>query len=146
MEKNRKELRTISLLILVLVGFDMINRIINACTNGLPKPTDIPADMSPATAEVITIVAFVLSFVLFLPQIYIAVKGLKIANGAHSGKAPVIWAFILMVFAIIALIAAISNATENFNHDTAFSLFETALDIVTFAFFIVLARKIAKEQ
>lgn len=146
MEKNRKELRTISLLILVLVGFDMINRIINACTNGLPKPTDIPADMSPATAEVITIVAFVLSFVLFLPQIYIAVKGLKIANGARSGKAPVIWAFILMVLAIIALISAISNATENFNHDTAFSLFETALDIMTFAFFIVLARKIAKEQ
>ena len=73
MEKNRKELMTFSIVILVLAAFTLVKLIVNACVNGLPQITEIPEGFTKEAVQVITIIAYVLSFLTLLPQIYIGV-------------------------------------------------------------------------
>lgn len=144
MEKNRKNLRDFSIIILALVALSLIRSIVTVCINGFPQPTNIPEGMTKEIAKVITIITFALSFVLLLPQIYVGVKGIKIANGATSGKAHIIWALILAVFAGITLISAISGLTKAFNFDSIMNLIDPAVDFAAYVFYFIYARRIAR--
>ena len=146
MEKNRKELKAFSILILVVVALDLIITIINVCANGIPQITEVPEGMTPEMVKVSSIVAFALSIVIFIPQIYIGIKGIKIANGASSGKAHMIWAIILTIFACISTVAGISGLFKVFNADAVFALLRPVIDVIAFIGYYIYARKVAKEK
>lgn len=144
MEKERKELKWFSILILALATFSLIRAIVSVCVNGLPQPTEIPEGMTKEIANIVVIISFALSLVALLPQIYVGVKGIKIANGAPSGKAHIVWAIILAVFAVIAVISAIINLTKVLNFDTVLKALDPAIDVIIYVFYYIYARKIAK--
>ena len=147
MEKNRKNLRDFSIIILALVALSLIRSIVTVCINGFPQPTNIPEGMTKEIAKVITIITFALSFVLLLPQIYLGVKGIKIANGSStSGKAHIIWALILIVFSAITVISSISDLTKAFNLDSVLNLLGPVVDLALFAFYYIYARKVANDK
>ena len=143
MEQNKKELKWLSIVILALVALSLIRAIVNVCINGLPVAKDVPAGMTKELVQIVTIIAFVASLLLLLPQIYLGVKGLKIANGAESGKAHLVWAIVLIVLSAIAAINGISNLTKVFNLDSVMNLLGPAVDVLLFVCYYVYARKIA---
>ena len=144
MEKERKELKWFSILILALATFSLVSAIVRVCVKGLPQLTEIPEGMTKEMANIVVIISFALSLVALLPQIYIGVKGIKIANGAPSGKAHIVWAIILAVFAVIAVISAISSLTKVLNFDTVLNVLDPAIDVVIYVFYYIYACKIAK--
>ena len=54
MEKNKKELKILSILILALTALSLVNIIVGLCANGLPKSEPVPEGM---TEEIIQIVS-----------------------------------------------------------------------------------------
>ena len=145
MEKNRKDLKTLSILVLALVGLTLVRAIVSACVNGIPQ-AQATQGISQEMVKIMSIIAFALSFVLLLPQIYVGVKGLKIADGAPSSKAPVVWAIILAVLAAISTISAISNMLKVFNFDTILAVFDSALDVAVYICYCLCIRKIALDK
>lgn len=142
MDKDRKELKSFSILILVLVALTLIRAIVSACVNGF-QVNEVPAGTTKELVQTAAIIAFVVSLLLLIPQIYVGVKGIKIANGAASGKAHLVWALILAVLAAIATISAISNLTKAFNFDAVLSALDPAIDVLAFACYYVYARRVA---
>lgn len=142
MEKNKKELKILSILILALVAFSLVRSIVNVCIKGFTV-NDVPAGMSKDLVLVVTIIAYVISLLILLPQIYIGVKGIMIANGAESGKAHMIWAIILAVLAAVTVISATSNLFKAFSFGALLNVLDPATDIVVYVFYYMYARKIA---
>ena len=80
MEKNRKELKSFSFLVLVLVAMELIRAIITLCITGVPNASEIPGGATENLARVAYIITFVLVFIVAIPEIYIGIKGIKIAK------------------------------------------------------------------
>lgn len=143
MEKNRKELKSFSFLVLVLVAMELIRAIITLCITGIPNASEIPGGATENMARVAYIITFVLVFIVAIPEIYIGIKGIKIANGAKSGKAHIIWAVILAIFAALSFISAISGIFSKFSIDGLFDLLGAGINLALFAFYYVYACRVA---
>ena len=143
MEKNRRDLKSLSMLVLLLVALDAILKIVTVCLKGLPEVEQIPEGMSADTVKIASAILFVLGFVVFLPQIYVGLKGMKIADGAKCTKAFIVWTVILLAFAAIATISALATLFQTFNVNNILTLVSHALDAIIFAYIFVCTRKIA---
>jgi hypothetical protein len=143
MDKNRKELKSFSIVILAFVALDLIKIIISLFVKGLPLPNEIPEGMSKDIVQITTIIIFAVSLIILIPQIYVGVKGLMIANGAKSGNAHIIWAIILVALSAIATISGIVDITKAFSFDALLNILSPAVDVVIFAFYYFYAKKIA---
>ena len=144
MEKNKKELKSFSILILALVGLTLIRSIVTVCIKGIPQSTEIPEGMTKELVQIVAIIAFAVGFVILIPQIYIGVKGILIANGAESGKAHIIWAIILLICSGIAVISGISDLVKAFDIYAVLDLLGPIIDCAVFAFYYIYARKVAQ--
>lgn len=145
MEKNRKILKECSIVILAIVALNLVMGIVNLCVNGLPNADQIPEGMSAELVKIVAIIALVVGFILLFPQIYLGLKGLKIAGGeAVTSKAPLNWAIVLAVLAAISAISSISNLVKAFNADTLISVLTQVVDVVFFAYYYICVRKIAE--
>lgn len=146
MEKNRKNLKDYSYLILFLTGLTALRMIFNLIFNGLGIEA-IPADMnlSKEILQVIAIIGHCVGFAFLLPSIYVGVKGLKIAKNPDDSKAHIIWAKILLVFAVIATISAVSTlfSTKDVMMGIV-TVIDAVLDIIAYFFFIKYATDVKK--
>ena len=144
MEKDRKELKTLSILILALVAFSLVKLIVDVCVNGIPQITQIPQGLTKEIVDVIVIITLALTCVAFLPEIYIGIKGIRVANNNAKGKAHLVWAIILIVFSVIAVAGGISNLVKNVDAMNIINLFDVVLDVLLYVAYFVYARRIAK--
>lgn len=145
MEKNRKELKVLSIVILAFIALTMIKALVTVCVNGLPQATEIPQGMTAETVKIVAIVFLVLGFVVAIPQIYVGVKGILVANGAAGGKGHIIWALILAILAGVSVISGISELTKGFSVDSVLGVLDPAIDLALFVSFYVYARRVANE-
>ena len=146
MEKNRKELKILSIVILALVAFSLVKLIVDVCVNGIPQITPIPQGLTKEIVDVIVIITLALTCVAFLPEIYIGIKGIRVANNNAKGKAHLVWAIILIVFSAIAVAGAISNLVKNVNTMNIVNLCDVVIDGLLYVTYFDYARKIAKEN
>ena len=145
MEKNRKNLKTYSILAFVVAS--LIKIVVSVCINGLPQLAEIPEGVTKEMAQIATIIAFVISLVVLIPQIYVGVKGLKIGNGATTdGKAHMIWAIILAAFAALSSILAIIESIKVYDFNYVLNALDAAVDVLLFISYYLLARKIASKE
>ena len=143
---NKKELKSFSIFILAITALSLIRIIVSVCVNGIPQPTESIEGMTQDMIQTISIISFVLALVLFIPQIYLGIKGIMIANGAKSGKAHIVWAIILIIVSIIALIFEMVSLIDAFNLDTVMNALEPAIELALFAFYYVFARRVKNER
>ena len=87
MEKAKKDLRVYSLLILIVTAISLVKIIVDVITNGLPQATEIPEGMTKEMAQMAVTIAFVISLIMFIPQVYVGFKGMSIAKGESVKKA-----------------------------------------------------------
>ena len=141
MEKNRKDLKTLSILILILTGLTLARSVTDLIVNGLPQVPETDG-LSQGLLRIVAIISLVIGLLLLLPQIYIGIKGMQIADGATSGKAPLVWAIILAVLAAISTISGLSNMLGSFTFGSALNFVDCALDVVVYIFYFIFARKV----
>ena len=137
MEKAKNQLKVSSFVILFFVAVSLVNVVLQIFSGKLNV-----AGMN----DIAKIVAIVISVLLLLPEIYIGVKGLKMAKAPDSSKAHIVWAAILMVFMVIALIdpiSALANAPQNVLNNIA-SLAKIILEICIYVIFISSANTLRK--
>lgn len=147
MEKNRKDLKAYSIVILAFVALVLIQNIIELCVAGLPQPTEIPEGMTEEIYKIAVIVILVISFIFLIPQVYIGVKGIMVANNPEiGGKAHIGWAFALAIISALALISSISDLIKVFNVPNVLTVITTAIDVIVFIYYYIIARKIANKE
>ena len=144
MEKTRKQLKEYSIVILVFVAITLVRAIVSACVNGIPLPSEIPQGMTVEMARIVSIIAFALSFVFLIPQVYVGIKGMKIADGATCNKAPRVWALVLAILACIGTISSVIDLFKAFDVDQLLTVLDVAIDTALFTCSYLCLRKIAK--
>ena len=112
METSRKNLKSMSLLVLVLAALALARNIMAVVSTGF-KVDNIPEGMTEAFVKATMIGAFIGSIILLIPQIYVGIKGLKIANNPEiSSKGCIIVAKVLLVLAIIATVFSVADLAK----------------------------------
>ena len=99
MGKTRKGLKEISIVILIFAAFSLIRSVIDVVLTDFSQANRIDG-ATPGLILATQIFLLVFAFVVMIPEIYVGVKGIKIANGSSFSKAPIVWAAILAIFSV----------------------------------------------
>ena len=144
MEKAKKNLKIASWLVLVMVAFSAVRMIVDAALKGF-EVKEVPEGMTEDIVRIALIVAFALGFVVLLPQIYVGIKGLKVANAPCLAKGHIVWATILLVIALLSLISPISAifSAEKVSSHLA-ELSNALVNVAVYALFLSSALEVKK--
>ena len=147
MEKARKNLKEFSYLILFLLGLSLVRTIINLIVNGVNIDAE-KANLPQGLVMPIVVITVAASFALFIPQLYVGLKGLKLANGTSEDdtfKAPIVWATILLVAAAFSIISPVQDLANNTNViANILAIVDHALDVVVYFLYIKFAKQVLK--
>lgn len=108
MEKSRRNLKIYSIIVLALAGLSLLNIIFELFFGELNRELNnatIPEGAPVNTVLIAQIFVLVVSLLLILPQIYIGIKGIRIAKKPDSSSGHIVWGIILLVFTVIDLFA-----------------------------------------
>lgn len=145
MTNARKNLKVLSILMLVLTAFTFARTIWEAFTmdfnlEALPEGTTAGAVLAAQ------IVLCVLSFIFLLPQIYVGAKGLKISQNPNRSKAHIMWAMILTVISAISIIFPVANLIRAGDlAENLLALLDLVTDVVVYIAYIVYAKQVLKD-
>lgn len=144
MEQTRKNLKITSIGILIYSAFSLLSLVLEIFFGEINKAA-IPAD-SPENILLITkIILLTFSVLLFLPELYIGIKGLKMAKDPDSSRAHIIWATIIFVLACIALISPLSSILSGGSVKSNLrSITSVAVDIALYGEYIRIAKAVSE--
>lgn len=143
----RKNLKIISILILVLVVFSLARMIVDVCKNGFGDIGELPKGVSPEVGEVLVVIVWAIGVLFLLPQVYIGIKGIKLATNPSSvtGRAHLVWAAVMTILSGLSVISCISKISQGYTSEKFWSLFDVLLNVLVFCTYYYCARKIATE-
>lgn len=145
MNKARENLKIYSIIILATTAITLIRFVVGIATGGLAlgNTGDAVVDATVRTAVIVTLVV---GLILLIPQIYVGLKGLKIAKDPSvAGKAHIVWAVILTILCGISTISAISTLLNSTNlANDIIVLLDNLIDVVIYIGFIKCAKQVAK--
>ena len=142
MNQAKKRLKFISECILILLAVSFIKSILEIFL------TDVKID-DVSESLIITskiIICLLLTAIIFIPQLYIGVRGLKIAKNPNSSKSHIIWAVIFAGFAILSIISAIVGMVNT--GDIArniFGIVNGGIDLAMYSCYVVFAKQVFDE-
>ena len=144
MEQTRNHLKFSSLAILAIAFFSLIN-IVSEFLVGELNNAEIPAGSLDNILLITKIILMVVSLVCLLPQVYIGIKGLKVAKNPDSSKAHIVWGIILLVLAIIGMISPlIAVIKQDDVFENASALLSILVEVAFFYDYVKYARAVAK--
>ena len=111
MEQTRKNLKTSSLIVLALAGLSLLNILYGLFFGELNEELNnaVLPEGSPDNILMITkVFVLVVSFLMLLPQLYIGLKGLKLAKNPDSSRGHIVWGIILVVCTAMGLLSPLS--------------------------------------
>ena len=144
MEKVRSNLKASAICILALTIFRLAASIVTFAIQGVQVPESmITPEITKDLAKVVMIVAWALSLVFNLPSFYVGIKGLKVAKNPDKSKAHIVWAVIMLVFAIISVLAAVNQLTTATDMVGAIlEVVSTACITIVYICYVVEAKKV----
>ena len=143
MSISRNHLKEASFLVLLFTAFSFIRMIIQLFVGFEADPTQV--GVSHEIIVVTMIVMFVVGLILLLPQLYVGVKGIKIAKKPTSSKGHIVWAVILLVFSAFGIISTVTSIAEQINVvDNVITLVDHALDVIVYCMYIKYANRVLK--
>ena len=145
MEKARKNLKLTSIVILIFAGLSLLNVFTELHFGDLNNAT-IPEGAPSNIISITKIILVSISLLLVLPQVYIGIKGIKIAKCPKPSKAHIVWAIILLVLSIIALISPIADIIKNVSvYENVRYICSTLVEVIMFYEYIRYSKEIANE-
>lgn len=142
MNQAKKRLKFISECILILLAVSFVKSILEIFL------TDVKID-DVSESLIITskiIICLLLTAIIFIPQLYIGVRGLKIAKNPNNSKSHIVWAVIFAGFAILSIISAIVGMVNT--GDIArniFGIVNGGIDLAMYSCYIVFAKQVFDE-
>ena len=147
MGKTRKSLKELSILILILAAISFVRSVVDALLEGVFHKGEIPEGMTEGLLLASAIIVCILSLVLLLPEIYIGIKGIKIAKNPDSSKAHIVWAIILGVLSAIAIFSPISSLIKGGDIlGDVLALINAVVNVIIYFGYAVYARRILKGE
>ena len=141
MEQLRKHLKISSIVVLIMAAMSLLNVVSELAFGELNSVQGVDDSALLMTK----IVLLSVSFVLLLPQIYVGLKGMKMAKRPNSSKGHIVLATILLVIAVLSLYAPVlSFINKQEITATLGALFSVLLEIVIYADYIKYAKAVAK--
>ena len=143
MSISRNHLKEASFLVLLFTAFSFIRMIIQLFVGFEADPTQVGVSHEIIVATMI--VMLVVGLILLLPQLYVGVKGMKIAKNPTSSKGHIVWAVILLVFSAFGIISTVTSIAEQINVvDNVITLVDHALDVIVYCMYIKYANRVLK--
>ena len=144
MNNSRNHLKEASFLVLLFTAFSFTRMIIEFFVVGFEvDPTQVGVSHEIIVATMI--VVFVVGLILLLPQLYVGVKGMKIAKNPTSSKGHIVWAVILLGFSAFGIISTVTSIAEQINVvDNVITLIDHALDVIVYCMYIKYANRVLK--
>ena len=144
MERNKKNLKVLSILILALAVYSLIRIVLSVFSIDL-NPEDLTDGASATLLLIGQIFVCVVSFILLIPQIFVGIKGIKVSNNPDSSKAHIVWAVILTVLSVIGILSPASELIKGVAVlDNLFAVADMALDAIIYIEYINYAKKLVK--
>ena len=142
MRQARKHLKITSIIILILAVATLMDIVAEILSMNLG---DFAAEgFTEDILRITKIVVLAVSILCLLPQIYIGLKGLKIAKNPDSSRVHIIVGIILLAFSVIAILDPLrSIVTGDLVIDNVFTLLRCAVEITILYDYIKSARIIA---
>ena len=144
MEQTRKYLKLSSIAVLALAFFSLlqiVSELLYGELNNAVIPEGAPENILPITK----IVLFSVALLLTLPNIYIGIKGLRIAKKPNSSKGHIVWAIILLAFASLSLIEqGVGFIHNGFNFENISAFCSIVVEVTVFVEYIRLAIAVRK--
>ena len=146
MEQKKRNLKNISIVVLIFVAISLAN-IVRGIVMTDFSAAQIPEGSSENLVLFAKIFIIGISLLLLAPNIYIGVKGLKLAKKPNSAaKAHIIWGIILLVFSVFAVIAPIQSLVNKGDIiDNILSLLSAILDVIVFFEYVRCAKALTKQ-
>ena len=144
MDQKRKHLKAVSVILLAFTGLTFLRTAAEYlfADQGIAI---LPDGSSVILQLIVRLIMVAIALVFVLPQIYMGVKGLRIAKNPAPAKAHVVWAWILLVLAILGLIEPITAALQPGGlAGNVGALIQGLLSIVIYFAYIRCARAVAK--
>ena len=146
MENSRKYLRLYSIFILIFAVYTLITLAVEVLFEAFDN-VEIPEGAPENVVLIAQIVILSISFILLLPQLYVGLKGLKMAKYPNSSRGHIIWAMILLVFAVLGSISPIKNLISGTNARENFGTVTTCLVEISIYFeYIRYAKAVAEDN
>ena len=144
MEKNKKNLKILSILILALAVYSLIRIVLSVFSIDL-NPEDLTDGASATLLLIGQIFVCVVSFILLIPQIFVGIKGIKVSNNPDSSKAHIVWAVILTVLSVIGILSPASELIKGVAVlDNLLAVADMVLDAIIYIEYINYAKKLVK--
>lgn len=144
MEKAQKNLKVLSIVLLVFAALSVIKMIVRVAVSGFAIEGVGVEGLSEEIIKIVAIVSWVISFLFILPEVYVGYKGLKISQEPDKSKAHIIVAIIMLV---LAAISTLTNFVNLFNAKDLFvailSFVETGVDLIVYILYVKTAKEIA---
>ncbi|MBR5272255.1 MAG: hypothetical protein IKU25_02530 [Clostridia bacterium] len=138
MEQSRKNLKIMSIALLVLAGLSFVRILLELFLHDYNVDS---ADRPYLLAGLIIIAA--ISFLILLPQVYCGIKGFNVSKNPDSSKGHIVWAIILLVISAIAVVAYLVEAIKTGEYRANFSvIIDNILDVCIYASFIQYAKQV----
>ena len=149
MENAKKQLKTYSIVVLILAAFSVVRSILQVILTDYDKLYLDALVKDPATTKAIVtagaIITVVVSLILVLPQVFVGYRGMKVAKNPDSKKGFIVWAWILLVLAGIGVISGIVSLVNSSDIlGTITSIADALLDAVIFFCVIHYAKIVQK--
>jgi hypothetical protein len=139
MENTRKELKLTSIAILVFAALSLVSVITSIIFGDFSSLADTPDGVLLASKIIVVVIAAL----ILLPQVYVGVKGIKIAKAPVSTKAHIVWATILLVFAVISVLSQVGELSKAADMlDAILKIVDEVCIGVLYIFYILEAKKI----
>ena len=144
MEKNKKNLKVMSILILALAVYSFARLVLSVFTIDF-NPENLAEGVSSSLLLVGQIFVCVVGFILLLPQTYVGIKGIKVSNKPDSSKAHIVWAVILAVLSVIGIFSPVSELIQGVDVvGNVLAAVDMALDVIIYIEYINFANKVMK--
>lgn len=144
MEQTRKNLKTSSWVVLIFAALSLL-QIIGELLWGELNSARIPAGAPENTLQITKIFILVIAVLLLLPKVYVGVKGLRVAKKPNASKGHIIWAGIILVFAVLDLIDPVAAAIKSGSvREHISAMLSILLEVAIYGEYIKYARDVAK--
>ena len=144
MEQKRKNLKVVSAIVLIFTGLTFLRTAVGYLFTDQGIAI-LPDGSSVILQLIVRLIMVAVTLVFVLPQIYMGVKGLRIAKNPVPAKAHVVWAWILLVLAILGLIEPVTAVLQPGGlAGNVVALIIGLLSVVIYFAYIRCARAVAK--
>ena len=144
MEQSRKYLKLSSIAVLALALFSML-QLVSELLFGDINQAAIPEGAPDNILLITRIILFAVAFLLMLPNIYIGIKGMRIAKKPNASKAHIVWAIILLAFACLNIIEpVVTCVSDGMKYENISAVLSIAVEITVFFEYIKYAMDVRK--